>query len=132
MSGSEEKPRDVPFVEKLIAGVGLTLVVLVAGSLGYEALTHSGGPPDVEVQVGGIHRSRSGYLVRFTAFNGGETTAAQVQIEGELRDGDQVVEESATTLRFVPDGGNQEGGLFFERDPHRYRLHLRATGYEKP
>ena len=51
---------------------------------------------------------------------------------GELRKGEQVVEESIAMLSSGPDGGEQEGGLFFERDPEGYQLRLRATGYEKP
>ena len=132
MSEDDSEKRDVPLIEKLIAAAGLLLVLLVSGSLAYEALTHNGGPPDIEVQVNDIQRVGAGYLVHFNASNSGEATGAQVRIRGELWQGKEVVEESIATLSYVPDGGEQEGGLFFERDPQEYRLHLSATGYEKP
>jgi uncharacterized protein (TIGR02588 family) len=124
--------RDIPFIEKLIAAAGLLLVLLVAGSLGYEAVTHTGSPPDIEVQVDEVVRVDAGYLVRFTAFNSGQTTGAHVRIRGELRKEAHVVEENVAVLSYVPDGGRQEGGLFFERDPRDHNLNLRAIGYEKP
>jgi uncharacterized protein (TIGR02588 family) len=55
-----------------------------------------------------------------------------VRIRGELRREAHVVEENVAVLSYVPDGGRQEGGLFFERDPRVHDLKLRATGYEKP
>jgi uncharacterized protein (TIGR02588 family) len=132
MSEDDSKKRDIPLIEKLIAAAGLILVLLVSGALAYEALSHSGGPPDVEVKVDDIRRVNAGYLVRFHASNTGQTTAAQVRVKGELRKGEEVVEEGMAVLNYVPDGGNQEGGLLFERDPRGYSLHLRAVGYEKP
>jgi uncharacterized protein (TIGR02588 family) len=132
MPAEDSRKREIPLIEKMIAGLGLLLVLLVSGSLGYEALRHTGGPPDIEVQVSDIRRGGSGYLVRFNASNSGETTGAQVHVQGQLWKGEEVIEVSIATLTYVPDGGNQEGGLFFDRDPQDYRLVVRATGYEKP
>jgi uncharacterized protein (TIGR02588 family) len=132
MAEDHSTKREVPLIEKLIAATGLLLVTAVAGSLAYQAATHDGSPPDIEVEVAGIETVGAGYLVRFFARNQGHTTGAQVRIEGELRQGEKLLEQSITTLTYVPDGGRQEGGLFFERDPRGHHLRLRATGYEKP
>jgi uncharacterized protein (TIGR02588 family) len=132
MPEEQSKKRDVPLIEKLIAAGGLLLVLAVVGSLGYEAVTRDGSPPDIEVKVNDIQRVGAGYRVRFSALNHGETTGAQVRIKGELKEGEKLVEESVTILTYVPDKGKQEGGLFFEHNPGAYRLQLRASGYEKP
>ena len=132
MAEERSPKRDVPLIEKLIAATGLLLVIAVAGSLAYQATTHDGSPPDIKVEVAGIQTVRAGYLVRFFATNQGHTTGAQVRIQGELRQGEQLLEQSIATLTYVPDGGRQEGGLFFERDPRGHHLQLRAIGYEKP
>lgn len=124
--------RESPWAEKLIAALGLLLVIASAGTLGYEAFRGASQPPAVEVNVREIRDVRAGYLVEIVAVNHGDRTGAQVHITGELKQGDTVVETSSTTFSYVPGQSEQQGGLFFTKDPRRYRIQVRATGYEKP
>jgi uncharacterized protein (TIGR02588 family) len=116
-------------------GIGLLGLILVLGSIGfalYEAVAGDSSPPDVTVQVVEILPAQNGFLVEFRAINEGGTTAAGLTVEGELRDGTEVVEASDTTVEYIPSHSEREGGLFFTLDPRQYELQLRAKGYETP
>ncbi len=116
-------------------GIGLLGLALVLGSIGfalYEAVAGNSSPPDVTVQVIEILPAQNGFLVEFRVVNEGGTTAAGLTIEGELRNGTEIVEASDTTVEYVPSHSEREGGVFFTRDPRQYELQLRAKGYETP
>ena len=116
-----------------IALFGLALVVGAIGFMLYEAAAGDSSPPDVTVRVDSILPTRNGYLVRFRAINEGGSTAEGLTVEGRLlRNGTEAVENSNTTIEYVPAHSEREGGLFFTSDPRQYELQLRAKGYEKP
>jgi uncharacterized protein (TIGR02588 family) len=116
-------------------GIGLLGLVLVLGSIGfalYEAVAGDSSPPDVTVQMMEILPAQNGFLVEFRVINEGGTTAAGLTVEGELRNGAEIMEASDTTVEYVPSHSEREGGLFFTLDPRQYDLQLRAKGYETP
>ena len=116
-------------------GIGLLGLVLVLGSIGfalYEAAIGDSSPPNVTVEVEEIVRLENRFLVEFRVVNQGGTTAAGLTVEGELRNGTEIVETSDTTIEYVPSRSERSGGLFFTRDPGQYELELRAKGYEMP
>jgi uncharacterized protein (TIGR02588 family) len=116
-------------------GIGMLGLLFVLGSIGfllYEAAIGDSSPPDVSVVVEEITPTSNGFLVEFRVMNEGGTTAAGLTVEGELRDGAQVLETSDTTIEYVPSHSERQGGLFFTVDPRQYDLRLRALGYEMP
>ena len=119
-------------LEWAAAAMGGVLLAALIGYLAYTGLTAAAGPPRVEVRTGQLDQGPGGYIVQFTARNDGHSTAAAVKVRGRLSLGDQVVEESEAVLDFVPERSEREGGLFFERDPRRHTLSVRAEGYAKP
>jgi uncharacterized protein (TIGR02588 family) len=131
-TNDQEKLDDAP---PWMWGIGLLGLVLVLGSIGfalYEAVMGDSSPPDMTVQVMEILPTQNGFLVEFRVINEGGTTAAGLTVEGELRDGAEIVEASDTTVEYVPSHSEREGGLFFTLDPRQYDLQLRAKGYETP
>ena len=109
--------------------------VLVFGAIGYmleEAITDPNTPPIVTIAVDSVLARGDGFLVEFTATNRGGSTAAALQIEGELFDDSVSIERSETVLSYLPEGASRIAGMFFVRDPRRYRLELRPRGYERP
>jgi uncharacterized protein (TIGR02588 family) len=128
-----EKIKDAPF---WMWGIALFGLVLVLGSIGfmlYKAVAGDSSPPNVMVHVDSIIPTKSGYLVKFRVVNEGGSTAEGLTVEGSLlRNGTEVVENSNTTIEYVPSHSTREGGLFFTSDPRQYELRLRAKGYEKP
>jgi uncharacterized protein (TIGR02588 family) len=129
--GDEEKEK-IPWPERLTALAGFLIFVATIGILAYEGLTRNGDAPAISVHVESIVDQPTGYLARIVARNSGGATGAEVQIVGELMQGNKVVEESTATFSFVPDGAERRGGLFFQNDPRLHTLNVRATGYEDP
>ena len=128
----QEKLDDAPLWMWAIGWLGF---VLVLGSIGfalYEAAVGDSSPPDVTVEVEGVVPVQSGFLVEFRVRNEGGTTAAGLTVEGELRNGTEVVETGDTTVEYVPSHSERAGGLFFRLDPREYELQVRAKGYEIP
>jgi uncharacterized protein (TIGR02588 family) len=118
--------------EWIVAIVSAALVIGIVGFLFYEGVRSPEAPPDVTVEIDSIQPAGPGYLVLFRAENGGRTTAANVVVVGELAADTGRVEEAETTLDYVPAGGMERGGLYFEHDPRPLRLQLRARGYSDP
>ncbi|HET6777689.1 MAG TPA: hypothetical protein VFH26_02255, partial [Gemmatimonadales bacterium] len=102
--------------EWIVAIASGALVLALLGFLVYEGVSSPGTPPAVSIEVDSIQKAGPGYLVLFRARNGGRTTAAEVLIEGELEADSGTVERSETTIDYVPAGGEQRGGLYFNRD----------------
>lgn len=116
-------------------GIGLLGLLFILSSIGlalYEAVLGDSTPPDVKVQVEEIIPATNGFLVEFRVLNEGGSTAAGLMVEGILRNGNEVIESSNTTLDYLPSHSERQGGLFFTQDPRQYDLQLRALGYEMP
>lgn len=115
--------------------IGLLGLLLVLGSIGfalYEAIAGDSSPPDVRVEVIEILPAQDGFLVEFRVINEGGRTAAGLTVEGELRNGTDILEASDTTVEYVPSHSERQGGLFFTLNPSDYELQIRAKGYETP
>ncbi|UZK66383.1 hypothetical protein [Sphingomonas sp. M1-B02] len=132
MADTAGKPQ-TPLLEWIAAGIGLLLLLALFAIIGREALFEgSKAPPAIEVSTGGITRTATGYLVAFEAINRANGTAASLQVEGTLRQGDTTIETSSTTLDYVPGHGSTRGGLYFTRDPRAHVLELRPLGFQQP
>jgi uncharacterized protein (TIGR02588 family) len=133
--GDESRWRggsDIPLFEWLVAAIGLVLVTGSIAFLLYEAVRGSEAPPDVIVRVESVSPVEAGYLVRFRAVNRGGQTAAGLLVRGDLKGEAEVVETSEARLDYLPAGSERQGGLYFRENPDRFRLEIRARGYERP
>jgi uncharacterized protein (TIGR02588 family) len=128
----QEKLDDAPL---WMWGIGLLGLLFILGSIGlalYEAALGDSSPPDVRVQIEEIILAKNGFLVEFRVINEGGAAAAGLTVEGALRNGNEIIESSNTTVEYVPSHSERQGGLFFTQDPRPYELQLRAMGYETP
>lgn len=119
-------------LEWMMAVVGLIIVGGVLGFLIYRGATKSDAPPNLKVEVESITKTGENYLVNFRVFNTGETTAAAVTIEGELKSGEKAEETSDVSLTYVPGQSQRRGGLIFTKNPNDFQIRIRAKGYEQP
>ena len=122
-----------PLLEWVAAGVGLVSLIFLLGAIGHDAL--QGGaqvPPDIHLETGAASRTGNGYVVTFEAFNRGGGTAATLEIEGRLMDGDRAIETSTATIDYAAGHGSAEGGLFFINDPATLKVEMRALGFQAP
>src|SRR3546814_1319011 len=105
----------------------------MGGFLVWDGVARPAGAPQVVVQAGEPRAVSGGFLVEFTARNDGHSSAANVQIVGELgeRPGGVLV-RSETVLDYVPQGSTRTGWLRFTRDPARYGLAVMVGGQTEP
>jgi uncharacterized protein (TIGR02588 family) len=116
-----------------IAAVASSLLVLaVVGYLLYDAVARPDTPPAMEVRADTVLRAGGVWLVEFSVHNRGHRTAADVHVQGELREGERTVESGEAAVDYVPGESVRRGGLYFRADPRAYRLELRASGYQEP
>jgi len=123
---------DIPRIEWLVAFVGLSLVLGTAIFIAYAGYTRGSSPPDISIAVEAVVELRQGYVVKIRAENRGDTTAANVTVEGELKSASGIAETSEATFQYLPPKSERRGGLFFTNDPRRYELALKPKGYETP
>lgn len=128
-----ERRSQPPLLEWISAAVGLLLTLAVLGALAWEGLTGSNGrPPAVEATVSRITPVRAGYVVEVELRNRSSATAAAVEVEGELTKSDGTAATSTAMVDYVPGESTRNAGLFFEDDPRRHRLEVRALGFAEP
>lgn len=118
--------------EWLVAALGLIVTLAMIAFMVREAVNGPSGPPDVVMRTVTVTHGGGGYLVSFQAENRGGRTAAGVIVEGTLEADGEEIEASETELDYLPARSSKRGGLWFREDPRRYRLELRARGYEEP
>lgn len=133
MSQRSSTIAQTPLLEWVAAGVGLVSLIFLLGAIGHDAL--QGGaqvPPDIHLTTRAASRTGNGYVVTFEAFNRGGDTAAALEIEGRLMDGDRAIETSTATIDYVAGHGSAEGGLFFINDPATLTVEMRPLGFQVP
>lgn len=132
MAGGKRPPA-TSALEWLVAGLGALIALALLGFIGWEALKGANdGPAILAVRAERIVPMPGGFVAELEVRNRSDSTAAAVQIEGILRQGDEIVETSRATIDYVPGRGRQKAGLLFTRDPAALRLDVRATGYQEP
>lgn len=123
------------WLEWVVFGVGLLLVVSTLAYLVYDGATAADTPPDIEVTVkpDEARQGAQGFIVPVEVFNRGGQTAEGVSVEVVLEAaGSPEPERGEFTLAFLPRQGTREGFVVFRNDPRAGRLTARAHGYEKP
>ncbi len=128
----EKKEHNTPIWEWIIAGVGLILVIGSISLTLYRAFTEKSTPPILSISLDSASPIENGFLVRFSVKNTGNQTAADLNIEGVLKNGEEIEETSTMALTYVPANSNRQGGLFFTKNPNELDLQIRALGYSVP
>jgi uncharacterized protein (TIGR02588 family) len=129
---NQKERNAIPTWEWIVGGIGCVLVAAVVGFLVQEALFGNSQPPDIKLSVSSVIQTGNGYLIEITAENQGGKTAEGVVLGGELRSGAETVEQSHTTIEYLPPRSKKRAGLFFTRNPRDYELRVRPLGYEDP
>ena len=114
------------------AALGASILVFAIGYMVWYGMTHTSGPPVIVVERAESVRVDGIYVVKFLVRNEGHATAAAVEIEGALMDGEEAVETSTATLDYVPENSEREAYLQFTRDPDTFDFRVRAVGGSAP
>ncbi|MFQ6164035.1 TIGR02588 family protein [Sinorhizobium meliloti] len=133
-SKNEETTRKpgTSVTEWIVAGVSCLALLAVLGYLILDGLSGRNGAADIIVLPTKVTAMNDGYVVEFAANNRAGNSVAAVEIKGELRDGEEVVEESSVTIDYIPQMSDRKGALIFRSDPKTYELRVSASGYSEP
>jgi uncharacterized protein (TIGR02588 family) len=126
------KSSDIPLSEWIAAIIGAALVVASIGVLVYTAVTTADAPARLSLRVVSIENAGEEFLVQIEIANNGGSTAADAHIEAELRQQEEVVQRSETTVDFVPPNSTRRAAVLFSQDPRARTLKLRTLGYRDP
>lgn len=117
--------RTVSRLQCACALAGFLVTVFVIGLLARSAFGDM-EPPDLSAHAVSMRRSSIGWIVTVKVTNGGDLTAAGVEIEGEVGD-----ERVGTTLDYVPGHGEKQATLVFTA-ADRPAPQLRIAGWSEP
>jgi uncharacterized protein (TIGR02588 family) len=115
------------WIEWVVAAFASMLVLGLVAYLVTIAVTHRSGEPELVLSVKTIEEARPGYVV-VSLRNEGDASAAGVQIEGVLPDG----EAGEATLDYSPADSETTATLVFSRPVEPGELTLRVKGYADP
>ena len=124
------------WLEWTVFAVGLLLLLATSGYLVVQSLRHGHQPAALTVTLGepwepaGVDPPH--FIVPITVINDGGQTAAEVDIEVMLVDGDKAIERRELTFAFVPHLSSRSGALTFEHRPEPGQLKGRVLGYLEP
>ena len=121
------------WLEWIVFGVSLILVVSTLGYLIYDVATFSEAPPSIELQVGTPQPRSNHFFVPVSATNRGDETAESVHIEVVLETGGKEQESGEFQIAFLPRHSTRSGWVTFETDPRTVeQMKARVLGFEKP
>lgn len=126
------RKRRIP-VEWVTFTISFLIVAALVALVLFAWRTQGSDPPILSVERGGEIRVEQGqFYVPFTLKNTGGITAESVQVVGELRQEETVIEAGEQQIDFLSGGEEEEGAFIFSRDPRRGTLTLRVASYKLP
>ena len=134
--GSEEGRQAHP--RSAAEWVTLAAVLLILGTVvGYLLMqtlqtTADSARFTVEVRSAAIEQQGDRFYVPLILRNIGSSTAEEVVVRAELKQGDETLEETELTFSFVAGGEEMEGVAVFSEDPRGGQLEAFVVSYLKP
>lgn len=111
----------------------LLVLVAVVALVIFVWVTENDQPPAFAVTgTENIRVQQSQFYVPFVVENIGGGTAESVEVVGELRMNDQIVEAGQQQIDFLSARETAEGEFVFSRDPRSGRLTVRVASYKLP
>jgi uncharacterized protein (TIGR02588 family) len=127
------KAHDVtPLLEWILGAIGALLFLAGIAYLTVEGLRGEDRPAEITFTIDEVLPVGEGFLVRYRAHNRGTQTLAELHLRAEIIAGTTIMDEAQSTLDFLPGQSSRAGGFYLREDPSRYRLAIRAEGYQEP
>src|SRR5512138_1686032 len=121
-----------PLLEWVLGGIGVVLFVGAIAFLTYEEFRGADRVSGVEIHIDEIVRTHDAYLVRYRAHNQGTQTLVDLRIVARVLDGTTERERVEAGIDFLPGESWRRGGFYLREDPQKYRIEIRAGGYQEP
>ena len=129
----EMRAPGTSILEWVVPGVSCLLLIAVLAYLTVVGVVgDQGTPPELVVEPIAVSATGGGFVVEFSASNRSRESVSAVEIGGELRNHDEVVEEASANLDYIPQHSKRRGALIFRKAPNQHQMHLMARGYAEP
>lgn len=119
-------------MEWILGAIGAVLFISAVGFLIVEGIRGPDRPGEVVLRIEEILETENTHLVRYSAYNSGSKTLADLHLSARLFDGTSEIDSAQAVLDFLPGNSTRRGGFYLREDPERYRLELRVEGYQEP
>jgi uncharacterized protein (TIGR02588 family) len=96
------KKLEKNWLEWIVFGISLILVLFTLGYIVYDGATLGETPPNIELQLGQPQPQSDRFIVPVTATNRGDETAETVQIEVTLNSDGREEETAEFEIAFLP------------------------------
>lgn len=123
---------DPHWIEWVTGAICTLLVAAMLGWIAYDIYRYQPEDARFEIAVTSVEGQSVPYRVKFDIRNLSMTTAAQVQVRGELQQDGTMQESADVTFDYVASESTDAGTLFFRNDPRRGTLNLNVSGYTEP
>jgi len=119
-------------IEWITAACGAAFLITMVSYMIYAGSVELDGPPVIKFTTSApIHQGDS-FLLPFTAFNAGTTTATDLTIQVRLINGTTELEVREVTIDYLPTQSNRSGAFYFTHDPAKYKISIIPTSYLDP
>ncbi|CVI63149.1 MULTISPECIES: TIGR02588 family protein [Agrobacterium] len=130
--GKQMESADPHWIEWVTGTICTLLVAAMLGWIAYDIYRYIPEDARFEIAVTGVEAQAGQYRVRFDIRNLSMTTAAQVQVRGDLQQNDATLESADVTFDYVASESRDTGTLFFRNDPRSATLTINVAGYTEP
>lgn len=129
-SDAENRARSTPQI--VTTAISLLLIVLLAGAILYDGYAGNGTAPagvEIDMVMEEVRRDGDAFYIPFEAHNTGDQTIEQVLIAFEVRDGEEIVEDTETVITLLGERGSVSGVLVLDRDPAGLEIEARVMTF---
>lgn len=130
--GKQTESADPHWIEWVTGTISTLLVAAMFGWIAYDICRYSPEEARFEIAVTGVEGQTGQYRVKFAIHNLSMTTAAQVNVRGDLEQNGASPENADVTFDYVASESKDNGTLFFRSDPRNGTLTLTVAGYTEP
>ncbi|MCZ7858357.1 TIGR02588 family protein [Agrobacterium salinitolerans] len=131
-NGKQMESADPHWIEWVTGTICTLLVAAMLGSIGYDIYRYRPEDARFDIAVTGVEGQPGQYRVKFDIRNLSMTTAAQVQVRGDVQQNDATLESADVTFDYVASESRDTGTLFFRNDPRSATLTINVAGYTEP
>jgi uncharacterized protein (TIGR02588 family) len=130
--GKQTESADPHWIEWVTGTICTLLVAAMLGWIAYDIYRYVPEDARFDIAVTSVEGQPGQYRVKFDILNLSMTTAAQVQVRGDLQRNDAAPENADVTFDYVASESKDSGTLFFRSDPRSGTLTLTIAGYTEP
>ncbi len=120
------------WLEWIVFGVSLVVVLGTIGALVYEEFSLGKKPADPQMTMGAAEAHAGYFALPVTVENRGDETAESVHLEITLRLPGGENERAEFDLDYLPRHAKREAWVTFQHDPRKGKLEPRVLGYQNP